>query len=182
MGVSILALLCERPMHPYEMYQTLRERHEDIVVPVSVGSLYNAVARLAEHGHVRPVTTEQVGNRPERTTYEILESGRRVMVARIAELLAQPSPVSPADHGGLGELHNLDTQKVLESLDARIGSLDDQLREYDFLLAQAGVREVDEVYLLYASYLVTQRRSERAWVDDLRQRIQTGDLSWPTQK
>ena len=179
-GVSVLALLCERPMHPYEMYQTLRERHEDIVVPVSVGSLYHAVSRLQEHGHVRPVTTEQVGNRPERTTYEILDSGRRVMRGRIAELLATPSAVAPADHGGIGEFHNLPAERVLESLDARLETLDGQLAEYEFLLDQARVRTVDEVYLMYASYLIAQRHSERTWIADLRQRIQTGDLTWPT--
>ncbi len=180
--MSILALLAERPMHPYEMYQTLRERHEDIVMPVSVGSLYNGVARLAEHGHVRPTTTEQVGNRPERTTYEITDSGHSVMRARIAELLSQPSSASTADHGGLGELHNLATDVVLHSLDARLGTLDSQLAEYESLLSQARDRAVDEVYLLYAAYLVTQRQSERAWIAELRQRIQTGDLSWPTSK
>lgn len=180
--MSILALLSERPMHPYEMYQTLKERHEDIVVPVSVGSLYNAVARLAEHGHVRPTTTEQVGNRPERTTYEILDSGRRVMRARIAEFLAHPSAASTADHGGLGELHNLPTDAVLGALETRLSALDSQLDEYESLLSQARDRAVDEVYLLYASYLVTQRQTERAWIADLRRRIQTGDLTWPTPK
>ncbi|HSN10800.1 MAG TPA: PadR family transcriptional regulator, partial [Propionibacteriaceae bacterium] len=52
-GVAVLALLAERPMHPYEMLQTMRERHEDVALPVSIGSLYHAVSRLAEKGYVR---------------------------------------------------------------------------------------------------------------------------------
>ncbi len=174
----MLALLSERPMHPYEMYQTLRERHEDIAVPVSVGSLYHAVSRLQEHGHVRPLTTEQVGNRPERTTYEILDSGRHVMRARIAELLRHPTATSPADHAGLGELHNLTPERVLEALDSRLASLDEELAEAELLLSHA--ESVHEVYLLYASYLIAQRTTERTWISDLRERIQTGDLTWPT--
>jgi len=29
LGISVLALLAERPMHPYEMYRLLLDRHED---------------------------------------------------------------------------------------------------------------------------------------------------------
>jgi DNA-binding PadR family transcriptional regulator len=90
-GVAILALLVERPMHPYEMLQTLRERHEDVTLPVSIGSLYNAVSRLVEKGYVRPTKAEHVGNRPERTTYEILDRGRESMRSRLYELLATPT-------------------------------------------------------------------------------------------
>ncbi len=179
-GVSVLALLAERPMHPYEMYQTLRERHDDIVMPVSVGSLYHAVSRLAEHGHVRPVATEQVGNRPERTTYEILESGLDTMRARLYELLAAPTPLSQADHTGVGELHNLTPETVLSALDARIAALDGQIAEHESLLADAQVRNVDPIYLLYGSYATSQQHHEREWFAAVRDRIQTGDLTWPT--
>jgi DNA-binding PadR family transcriptional regulator len=178
--VSILALLAERPMHPYEMYQTLRERHEDIVVPVSVGSLYHAVSRLAEHGHVRPVTTEQVGNRPERTTYEILDTGLDIMRTRLYELLSVPTQLSQADHTGIGELHNLSTSAVLSALDARIAALDGQIAEHETLLTDAQIRNVDAIYLLYGSYATAQQHHEREWFATLRDRIQTGDLTWPT--
>ena len=179
-GVSVLALLSERPMHPYEMYQTLRERHEDVVMPVSVGSLYHAVSRLAEHGHVRPVTTEQVGNRPERTTYEILDSGLDIMRTRLYELLASPTQLSPPDHTGIGELHNLSPSTVLSALDARIAALDGRIAEHETLLADAQIRNVDAIYLLYGAYATSQQHHEREWFATLRDRIQTGDLTWPT--
>jgi DNA-binding PadR family transcriptional regulator len=179
-GVSVLALLSERPMHPYEMYQTLRERHEDVVMAVSVGSLYHAVSRLAEHGHVRPLTTEQVGNRPERTTYEILDSGRDIMRARLYELLSAPTQLSQADHTGIGELHNLIPDSVLSAIDARVASLDDQIAEHEALLAVAQTRNVAPIYLLYGSYATSQQHQEREWFATLRDRIQTGDLTWPT--
>ena len=43
LALSTLALLTERPMHPYEMYQLMLQRREDRVVKVSAGSLYRAV-------------------------------------------------------------------------------------------------------------------------------------------
>src|SRR5665811_2592169 len=68
---------------------------------------YHSVSRLCEHGYVRPLKAEHVGNRPERTTYEILDPGLSAMRERIAALLATPTALSAADHAGLGELHNL---------------------------------------------------------------------------
>jgi len=179
-AVAVLALLVERPMHPYEMLQTLRERHEDVALPVSIGSLYNAVSRLVEKGYVRPTKAEHVGNRPERTTYEILDHGRDTMRSRLYELLAAPTRLSQADHAGIGELHNLSTSDVLAALDARIAALEGQIAENEELLAEARSRNVDDIYLLYGSYATSQQRHERAWVTALRDRIQTGDLSWPT--
>ncbi|HEY8664598.1 MAG TPA: PadR family transcriptional regulator [Propionibacteriaceae bacterium] len=179
-AVAVLALLAERPMHPYEMLQTLRDRHDDVTVPVSIGSLYHSVSRLCEHGYVRPLKAEHVGNRPERTTYEILDPGLSAMRERIAALLAMPTAPSAADHAGLGELHNLSVADVLRALDARIADLDNQLDGYSALLDLAAGEHVPVIYLLYGSYATSQQHHEREWMATLRDRIQTGDLSWPT--
>ena len=179
-AVAVLALLVERPMHPYEMLQTLRERHEDVSLPVSIGSLYNAVARLVEKGYVRPTKAEHVGNRPERTTYEILDRGRETMKSRLYELLAAPTQLSQADHAGIGELHNLSPGEVIAALDARIAALDGHITEYEALLADAHRRNVDDIYLLYGSYATSQQQHEREWMTSLRDQIQTGHLTWPT--
>ena len=167
-------------MHPYEMLQTLRDRHDDVTVPVSIGSLYHSVSRLCEHGYVRPLKAEHVGNRPERTTYEILDPGLSAMRERIAALLAMPTAPSAADHAGLGELHNLSVADVLRALDARIADLDHQLDGYSALLNLAAREHVPEIYLLYGSYATSQQHHEREWMATLRDRIQTGGLSWPT--
>ena len=167
-------------MHPYEMLQTLRDRHEDVAVPVSIGSLYHSVSRLCERGYVRPLKAEHVGNRPERTTYEILDRGLTAMRERIAALLATPTALSAADHAGLGELYNLPVAEVLRALDARIADLDEKLDDYSGLLDVASREHVPQIYLLYGSYATSQQRHEREWVAALRDQIQTGDLTWPT--
>ena len=50
LGLAVLRLLAEGQMHPYEMQQRVREYAIDQVVKVAHGSLYHAVARLAEQG------------------------------------------------------------------------------------------------------------------------------------
>src|SRR4051794_20993432 len=69
LGLMILALLSERPMHPYEMQRLMVARGDDRVVRVQRGSLYPAVERLEQAGLVEADTVERSGKRPERTVY-----------------------------------------------------------------------------------------------------------------
>jgi hypothetical protein len=46
LGVSVPAPLRAQPMHGYEMFQTLVERHADHIVKVRPGSLYHAVYEI----------------------------------------------------------------------------------------------------------------------------------------
>src|SRR3954447_10538864 len=91
LGLAALALLAERPMHPYEMYQTLVHRREDRNVKVRPGSLYHAVDRLAREGLVDAVGVDREGKRPERTSYAITAGGRRALDDRVATMLATPA-------------------------------------------------------------------------------------------
>jgi len=43
LAISVLALLEERSMHAYEMYQLLITRHNDRLLKVRPGSLYHTV-------------------------------------------------------------------------------------------------------------------------------------------
>jgi Transcriptional regulator PadR-like family len=71
LGISVLALLKERPMHGYEMFQTLLQRHADRIVKLRPGSLYHVVDRLTEEKLIRRAGTARDGKRPERAIYEI---------------------------------------------------------------------------------------------------------------
>jgi DNA-binding PadR family transcriptional regulator len=75
LGISVLALLKARPMHGYEMFQTLVERHADRIVKVRPGSLYHVVDRLTEEKLIRRAGTARDGKRPERAVYEVTDAG-----------------------------------------------------------------------------------------------------------
>ncbi len=46
LALAVLALLFERPMHPYEMAATMRERHKEESIKLRYGSLYSVVEIL----------------------------------------------------------------------------------------------------------------------------------------
>ncbi|GAB3596198.1 PadR family transcriptional regulator [Angustibacter peucedani] len=179
LAVSVLALLAERPMHPYEMYQLLLERHEDELVKIRPGSLYHTVERLAGLGHLRACGTERSGNRPERTTYEITSTGRAALRWRLLEMLNAPVNEYPEFPVALAEAHNLPRDLVVNQLRDRAASLDAQAEHLSDLMAQAVDRDVPEAYWLEADYLRTVQRAERDWIRTTVRRLERKELQWP---
>ena len=50
LALAVLACLAERPMHPYEMSTTMRERGKHESIKLNYGSLYSVVESLQKHG------------------------------------------------------------------------------------------------------------------------------------
>jgi DNA-binding PadR family transcriptional regulator len=181
LGISVLALLAERPMHPYEMYRLLLERHEDRRVKIRPGSLYHTVDRMAEIGLVEATGTERSGGRPERTTYRITDAGREALAERIRTVLATPVNEYPQFPVALGEAHNLPRHEVIELLRARVRQIDAELTEAAALLRAATDRHVEDAYLLATHYLQEQRTTELHWLTDLIGRLERKELRWPNE-
>ncbi len=71
LALSILELLDEEPIHPYEMASRMRARHHDEFIRLNFGTLYHTVEVLERNGWIHPVEREKEGRRPERTVYEL---------------------------------------------------------------------------------------------------------------
>src|SRR4029450_8088287 len=90
LALSVLACLYERPMHPYEMAQTLRTRAKHESIRLNYGSLYGVVEGLERRGLSEAVGTSQQGRRPQRTVYAITEPGKTEMTEWLGERVAAP--------------------------------------------------------------------------------------------
>src|SRR3954468_4265758 len=77
LALAVLACLWERPMYPYEMTTTMRERGKEDSIRLNFGSLYSVIKSLEKNGYIGVAQTEREGNRPERVVYAITETGRR---------------------------------------------------------------------------------------------------------
>ncbi|WP_280233199.1 PadR family transcriptional regulator [Nocardia cyriacigeorgica] len=178
LAIAVLALLEERPMHPYEMYQLLVLRHEDKLVKVRPGSLYHVIARLADTGWLTAEGIDRAGNRPERTTYRITAEGRDTLRERVAELLRKPVPEYPIFPVALGEAHNLPKPEVLALLRERIEHLAGQSAEIDTMIAVAERKQVPRRYWIVLPYLRATVRAEIDWVEHMVAELDGGALIW----
>lgn len=84
---AVLAVLAERPAHPFAVARLLGKAGElGQVLTVRRPLVYRAAERLAERGLCRPDHTEPGEGGPERTVYRATPAGRRA----VAEWLAVP--------------------------------------------------------------------------------------------
>ena len=178
LAISVLALLNERPMHAYEMYQLLITRRNDLIVKVRPGSLYHTVERLAGQNYVRATGTERAGNRPERTTYEITPEGKDALTRRVESGLEKYVYEYPLFPVVLSEAHNLEADAAVLRFRRRVADLDDWLADLDLALAAARAEGVQERYWMTADYIRKQIASEREWLATTIERIESKDLPW----
>lgn len=177
LAIAALDLLVERDMHPYEMFTTMTERREDLVVKLRAGSLYHAVNRLAEDGLVVGVATERDGNRPERTTYAITDAGRERLQDEVADLLSRPAAEYPSFPFAVSVASNLDRDSVRKLFAVRLQRLDEQVASMRAGHARA-LGHAAEMYLLDLDYLIAMRTAEADWLRRTVERLDDETLDW----
>src|SRR5688572_19004321 len=90
LALAVLALVFERPRHPYEMAVTLKRRHKHESIKLRYGTLYTVIELLALRGFIRPKETSRDGKRPERTIYALTPAGREELMDWMRDLVAEP--------------------------------------------------------------------------------------------
>ncbi len=176
LALAVLVTLYEKPMHPYEVAQTLRQRAKQESVRLNYGSLYAVVEGLEKRGLIAARETVREGKRPERTIYEITDDGAREMIDWMTELIGLPSKEYPKFMAGLSFLAALAPDDALVALRARADAL-------GFLLAQirGGMQVAHDMGLprlfgLESEYEEQQMVAELHFVNGLIKDIASGDL------
>ncbi|MDR6972640.1 PadR family transcriptional regulator [Leifsonia shinshuensis] len=169
LALAVLACLWERPMYPYEMTTTMRERGKEDSIRLNFGSLYSVIKSLEKHGFIEVAQTEREGNRPERVVYAITESGRREAEEWLRELIELPVKEYPAIETGLSLLPMLPPQVAAGLLESRRDRIDDDLAARRLLQEQT--KGLPELFMVEFHYRVAVLQAERAFVADLAARI-----------
>ncbi|MDI9892686.1 PadR family transcriptional regulator [Microbacterium sp. IEGM 1404] len=177
LAVMLLATLREGDMHPYELLRLLRDRRDDRLVPLQKGTIYHTIARLEREGLIAEVGVDRDGNRPERTTYRLLDAGRDAVDSWVrAEL---PQIDRPGDFRvALAEAHNLDRDDVVALLDRRRELLVASREVHRDGLSRARERAVPHQFMVEVERQSVLLDAELAWQDSLRHGLVTGTLPW----
>src|SRR6201998_3987792 len=123
LALAVLALLFERPMHPYEMGVILRQRHKEESIKLRYGSLYTVIDLLLRRGFIAARETGRDGKRPERTVYEITAAGRDELHAWMTDLIAEPVKEYPQFEPALCLLPVLPPDEALALLRQRLTAI-----------------------------------------------------------
>ncbi len=181
LALAVLATLCQRPMHPYEMASTMREQHYDTAVKLNYGSLYSVVESLRKAGCIAVEGVERNGNRPERTIYAITPAGREELSNWLGTMLGTPAREYPVFVAALAFMVTLRTDEVQEHLARRVELLEAEVtgmqRELqDVARGSDSAPPVARVFLLEDEYQLRMRETELAWVRGLLDDLAAGTL------
>ncbi|WP_034634497.1 PadR family transcriptional regulator [Cellulomonas cellasea] len=176
LALAVLACLWERPMYPYEITTTLRERGKEDSIRLNFGALYAVIKQLEKHGLIGVDRVEREGNRPERVVYAITDDGRAEAVGWLRELVAVPAKEYPAFETGLSLIGLLAPDDAVARLHERIAALDADVAAREAVLSSPQVRDVPEMFLVEATYRNAMLRAEREFTAGLLARIEDGTL------
>lgn len=178
LALTVLRLLSQSPMHPYQLRCEIEKQGIDRMVRVTHGALYHTVDRLVDAELIEPVETSRSGRRPERTVYAITQAGRDAATRRLHHLLSTITPEFPSFRAALSFASMLPPAEVAALLGRRGVLLEADLAAYQTAYDGLTRRGLARVALLEVEHLLALTRAEldliRSIVDDL----DSGRLTW----
>jgi len=176
LALAVLACLHERPMHPYEMAATMRERGKEQSIKLNYGSLYTVVDSLAKNGLIEALEARREGRRPERTVYRLTDAGRARLDEWMSQLLAEPVKEYPQFEAALSLMPVLHPDEVLELLRTRTRILTQEIARARVMLDTARKARLPRLLLIEGEYHLALQETELAWVENLADELEAGTL------
>jgi DNA-binding PadR family transcriptional regulator len=176
LALAVLMCLYERPMHPYEVATTLRQRHKNESVRLNYGSLYAVVGSLEKRDLIETSEVEREGRLPERTVYRITDSGRVEAHDWLAELLSKPAKEYPAFEAGLSFLPALPPDETLALLTERAVHLELGLASSRGMREHVESRGLPRLLWVEAEYAERMQVAELDYVRQLIADISSAEL------
>jgi DNA-binding PadR family transcriptional regulator len=181
LGLAVLGLLLESPMHPHAMAAALRERGMDRVFKVTTGSLYDVVRALERAAWIAARETVRVGARPERTVYQLTPLGREEFTQWVDELIRVPADEYPKFLSAVSYLGALGPDGATAALRERAGRVrasTEQIRRRHLEVMESG--EAPRLFVIEAEYAVRMQQAELGWIEEIIDDIEAGRLAWPS--
>ncbi|MEU9123277.1 PadR family transcriptional regulator [Streptomyces sp. NPDC048506] len=178
LGLTVLALLHYRPLHPYGIQRLLKQWGKEQVVNVGQrAGLYRTIERLQAGGLIAVRQTERDQQYPERTVYEVTDEGRAVTREWLEQMLAVPKAEFPLFPVALSNMLMLSPDEVTPILERRAARLAAQRADLERQSAEA-TTGLPRIALIENEYLLAVLDAEERWLQGVISDLQDGSLTW----
>jgi DNA-binding PadR family transcriptional regulator len=174
LALAVLALLFERPMHPYEIGVLLKQRHKEDSIKLRYGSLYTVIELLLARGFIAAKETARDGKRPERTIYELTAAGRDELHDWMADLIGRLAKEYPQFEAALCLLPVLPPDEALALLRQRLKRIEQTTAGLAGQIAGISTQNFPPLFLVETEYRLALLKAEQAFVAELISRIENG--------
>jgi DNA-binding PadR family transcriptional regulator len=171
----ILGLLRERPLYGYEI-KSIIEDHMGDWTNIAFGSIYFALGKLSDEGFIEKVATEQAGNRPSRSIYQITTKGQDEFMRLLRGLwMGFNHQFLPFDIG-LFFMNALPRDEIIGYLQNRLTQLEMTLLHLDEHQSEEIIK--DQVPALAQAIFDHTRvhiQAELGWTRDVLVKVESGE-------
>ncbi|MBP2703256.1 PadR family transcriptional regulator [Microbispora sp. RL4-1S] len=178
LALTVLALLHDRPLHPYAVQRLIKQWGKDQVVNVSQrAGLYRTIDRLHAEGLIAVRETSRDPAYPERTVYELTAEGREVAREWMDQMLGTPKQEFPQFPAALSYLLMITPEEALRALERRAGHLAEARAGIEANLA-GQPEEFPRVAGIESEYLLAVTVAEEQWIKSIVDDLRAGRLTW----
>jgi DNA-binding PadR family transcriptional regulator len=180
LGLTVLFLLYEQPMHVYRMQKLIEAYGKDRVVNVRArASLYQTIERLVRLDLVEVRETVRTAGHPDRIVYAITETGREVATEWLREMLRTTGAEFPEFIAAVSMLFGLAPDDARAQLEVREQRLAAELVDTEAQLS--GNPGLPRLFLLEEEYRRAVLDAELSWVRGVIEDLREGRLTWTEQ-
>lgn len=164
-----------QPVHGYDVRRELMTWHAEEWGNVAPGSIYNALNSLTKEGFLEVVGTDQVGGRPERTSYRLTSRGEVELTELLRDTLwTVRTPTDPLV-SALSLMAFLDRKELITALEARAAEIEGRLKHSEYVIAAIDDVEKPAHVREMLRLLSARVGAELEWSRQLRARLAAGE-------
>ena len=160
------------PMHGHQIRRAAQVDRTELWTDFKPGSIYAALPRLAAEGMIAVSHSERVGNRPERTVYQITELGRAELRAIRDTALAATGLRPDVVDSALQNAHELSAAELRWVFESRSAAISAQLVAWQNQWQTAAPHITGREALTFA-HTQLRLQAEAAWCTEVLKELDT---------
>ncbi|HBA84195.1 MAG TPA: PadR family transcriptional regulator [Verrucomicrobia bacterium] len=125
---ALLALLCEGPMHPWQLEKNVKDRDMRFWTGLSQSTIYKQLRALERVGHI--ACSEEIQSGRLRKVYTVTRKGREALKKNLRLFLSEPEHLKYRIDLGTYNVDLLPPKQALDALTSYRQKLEEQIKGY----------------------------------------------------
>lgn len=163
--IAVLGLLCEKPMHGYEIEKTIKKRNMRYWTEISLPSIYKVLKKLEQ----KKLITSEIKfakNNITQKIYTVTAKGRQAMKNRVKEILSTVEKTIWQIDLGIANIYLLNKEEAKECLQKYVVSIDKKIEIYKKLKIFFKKNNYPQSDIALAIRPLMHLRIEKKWAAD----------------
>lgn len=167
--MTVLGLICEKPMHGYEIEKVVEMRDMRYWTEISLSSIYKILKKLEQKGFIKS-EIKLAKNNISQKIYTITKHGQKAMKNQVKENLSNVEKIIWQVDISMTNIFLLDHREVIDCFNKYINSINKRMKIYKDLKKDFEEKKYHESSLSLAVRPLLHLEAEKKWALDYRKK------------